>query len=451
MNPTLSSLPKLLIRHCASPMRTMLVLGIFVGFFKPTFAEESFPWPDRSGPYFNGQANPEEAKDLPIAWDEASGKNIAWKIPIEGFGHSTPVIGNGVAWLTSATKDGKEQFIYAIDTTSGKVIHHKKLFENAKPEELHNVINTYASPSCVLEPGAVYVHFGTYGTAKLNPETAEIVWERRDIECRHFRGPGSSPVIFEDLLILTFDGIDKQFVMALNKKTGETVWNTPRSTDYKDLDSNGKPKGDGDYRKAYGTPGLVKAAGKTQVVSVGSRAAFGYDARTGKEIWTVTHDDYNAAARSFAYDGMAIIHTGSRGANLMAIRLDESTKGNVEKSHIVWNRTRGNSRLASPILYQDRVYLITENGVAYGLNAKTGEELFAGRVKGNFVSSPVAANGHIYFCDERGQCTIIKAGDEFEIVQRNQLAGGMRSSPAIAGGALFLRTFNHLYKISKQK
>jgi outer membrane protein assembly factor BamB len=260
---------------------------------------------------------------VPTEWDEDSGKNIAWKIDLEGFGHSTPVIGNGRLWLTSATEDGTQQFVYAIDTRTGCVIHHRLLFENVEPEPLGNAVNTYASPSCVLEDDAVYVHFGSYGTARLDPETAAVVWQRRDLPCRHFRGPGSSPIVWQDLLILTFDGIDQQYVTALDKRNGSTVWRTDRSTDYHDLDPEGKPARDGDMRKAYGTPATIDVAGQTQLVSIGSRAAFGYDARTGEEIWTVTHTDFNAAAPPLFFEGMAIINTGSGGANLMAVRLDE--------------------------------------------------------------------------------------------------------------------------------
>ena len=272
---------------------------------------------------------------------------------------------------------------------SGDVLIHKRLFENADPESLNNDINTYASPSCALESDAVYVHFGSYGTARLDPESGDVVWERRDIECRHFRGPGSSPVIFEDLLILTFDGIDAQFLMALNKHTGETVWKTPRTTDYGDLDENGLPKREGDLRKAYSTPGLVKVNGRTQVVSVGSRAAFAYDALTGKEIWTITHDDYNAAAPPAFYKDTAILNTGSRGANLVAVELSDTTIGDVSDSHVRWNRDKGNSRLAAPLLIGNRIYMVNDTGAATCVSADDGEVVWRGRVGGTHVASPI--------------------------------------------------------------
>lgn len=227
-------------------------LGWWVLFLPCCLVADDLPWPARNGPFGTGCAAPAEAAGVPLAWDEASGKNVAWKRDLEGFGHSTPVVGHGRIWLTAATADGREQFVYAIDAHSGDVLEHRRLFENAEPEPLGNEVNTYASPTAVLEHDAVYVHFGSYGTARLDPGTADVVWERRDLPCRHFRGPGSSPVVWGDLLILTFDGIDQQYVTALDKRTGATVWRTDRSTDYHDLGPDGKPQLDGDYRKAYG-------------------------------------------------------------------------------------------------------------------------------------------------------------------------------------------------------
>ena len=406
-------------------------------------------WPYRNGPTQNGHVNEADAKGLPVEWSEKDEENIRWKAALEGFGHSTPAIGAGRIWLTAATKDGTKQYVYSLDEASGDVLLHKLLFENPEPESLNNDINTYASPSCALEANAVYVHFGSYGTARLNPESGDVVWKRTDIECRHFRGPGSSPVIFRDLLILTFDGIDAQFLMALNKNTGETIWRTDRTTDYGDLDENGLPKREGDLRKAYSTPGLVEVDGRTQVVSVGSRAAFAYDALTGHEIWTIRHDDYNAAAPPAFYKDTAIINTGSRGANLISVTLSESTQGDVTESHVKWNREKGNSRLATPLLVDNRVYMINDTGAATCVSADTGEVIWQGRVGGTHVASPMTANGLVYFCSEEGDTTVVKAGNKFEIVSRNRLAEGMRASPAAANGRIYLRTFGHLYCIGQ--
>lgn len=406
-------------------------------------------WPFRGGPTLNGHVAETDAHGLPLKFSEDPSAGIKWKIPLgeNEFGHSTPIIGNGKIWLTTATNDGKKQFIWAIDADSGKVLLHRLLFENEDPEPLNNTINTYASPSCALENDAVYVHFGSYGTARLDPDTYDVVWERRDIKCRHYRGPGSSPIIHENLLFLTFDGVDAQFLMALDKNTGETVWRTNRSTDYGDLDENGQPKREGDLRKAYSTPSLVAVNGRMQLVSVGSRAGFAYDALTGKEIWGFRHDDFNAAAPPSFYGNYAILNTGSSKANLLAIELDETTKGDVTETHVRWDRPKGNSRLAAPLLVGDRVYMVTHTGVGYCVDAQTGEEIWQNRIGGTHAASPIHAGGHIYFCNEEGDVIVIKAADEFEIVARNRLAEGTRAAPAAAKGRLYVRTFTHLYCI----
>ena len=416
-----------------------------------TLSAGDLPWPCRNGPFQTGCATERDARGVPIEWDESSGKDIAWKVDLEGLGHSTPAIGNGRLWFTAATEDGKQQFVYAIDAGTGHIVHHKLLFENAAPEPLGNRVNAYASPSCVLEDDAVYVHFGTYGTARLDPQTAAIVWQRRDLHCRHFRGPGSSPIVWHNLLILTFDGIDQQYVTALDKRTGKTVWRTDRSTNYHDLGPDGKPKLNGDARKAYGTPGATDVAGRAQIVSVGSHAAFGYDAATGREIWTISHADYNAAAPPLFFENLAIIHSGTGGTNFMAVRLDESTRGDVTNTHVVWSRTNANSRLCAPVLDHRRIWMLTDHGVLFGLDAKTGEQQTVLRLGGTFVASPAIAGDHLYICDEEGTTFVVRASLSPKIVATNRLNEGLRASPAIAGGALYLRTFHSLYKLAETK
>jgi outer membrane protein assembly factor BamB len=427
----------------------VLLLGVL--WSSSVLAGDRINWPSRSGPTLDSVVAAEDAQGLPVEWSETPAKNLAWKVALEGFGHSVPVVGAGRIWLTAATKDGRQQFIYCLDQQTGNVLHHQLLFENAEPEPLKNEINTYASPSCALEADAVYVHFGTYGTVRMNPKTFAIEWQRRDINCRHFRGPGSSPILWQDLLILTFDGVDAQFVTALNKRTGETVWKTARTTDYGDLDENGVPKLEGDLRKAYSTPAVVQVNDRWQVVSVGSRAAFSYDAETGRELWTIRHDDFNASSPPLFSNGHAILNTGSRNSNLLSVRLDQSTRGDVTTSHVVWNRDKGNSDLSAPVLVDGRIISTANNGVVTAVDVQTGTELWKGRMDGTFTASPIVANGLVYFGNEEGETWVLRAGAEFEVVAKNRLPEGMRASPSAADGMLFLRTFTHLYALAETK
>ena len=408
-------------------------------------------WPDRQGPTRDGIVPESEASRLPLEWDEASGKGIAWKTPLENEGHASPVIGGDLVWFTAATKDGKKMFLYGINRHDGKIVHHKLVFANEVVEELGNPMNNYAAPSPVLEEDALYVHFGTYGTARLDPKTAEVVWQRRDINVRHYRGPGSTPVIFENLLILTFDGIDQQFTIALDKASGETVWKTPRTTDYGDLDKDGNPTREGDLRKAYGTPGLMKVGDSWQLLSVGSRAAFGYDARTGKEIWTIKHGQFNASARPISQGDIAYIDTGSDAAHLIALKLDADAKGDLTDSpRILWDRAKRNAVLSSPLLVNGHIFQATNAAVGVCVDLKTGEDIWNERLSpGKFIAAPIATKERIYWASDTGDVTVVAAAPEFKVLARNKFESGVTASPAVADGALFFRTKTHLVKIVK--
>jgi len=405
-------------------------------------------WPDRTGPTNDGVVPAAEAARLPLEWDGESGRNIAWRTEIDDAGHSTPVIGGDMIWFTSATEDGKKQFVYGIDRHSGRVVHHKLLFENADPEPLGNPLNNYAAPSPVLEADALYVHFGTYGTARLDPATAEVVWQRRDINVNHYRGPGSSPVIHEGLLILTLDGINEQFVTALDKKTGATVWKTNRTTDYGDLDAEGKPTRDGDMRKAYHTPTVFDLAGVPTLVSVGSRAAFGYDPATGRELWTIRHGGFNAAIRPLLIKNVLILNTRSDRAHTLGVRVDAGMKGDITESHVLWDREKRNASEAGPVLVGGLLFQITRGGILSCMNPLKGEDIWEDRLDGQHLPGPIAAGDRLYFCNDRGQSHVVRAGDKFEILAKNQLPEAISAGMAVADGALYIRSKKALYKIA---
>lgn len=414
-------------------------------------ASATAQWPDRHGPSLDGHVTAVDAKGLPTAWSET--ENIAWKAPLHGEGHSSPVILDGKVWLTAATEDGTKQYVLCVDEATGEVLQDKLLFENEEVESLGGAVgfNNYAAPSCVLAQGAVYVHFGSYGTARLDSETAEVVWQRRDLKCRHFRGPGSSPVLFGDKLILTFDGIDHQYTVALDCATGDTLWRTDRSTDYGDLDENGLPKRDGDFRKAYCTPALAQRGDQVQLLSVGSRAMQSYDAATGQELWTIRHTSYNAGIRPLwlPEHKLALINTGSRGAELIAVMLDESTRGDITDSHVAWKYEKGNPRFSMPVYHDGLVFQVNDMGVVVCIDATSGKELWKGRAPGNYRASPVLAGEHLYLFSEDGLGTILRTGRKFERVASNKVeALGTTACPAVSAGALFIRGKSHLFKIS---
>ncbi len=433
-------------RRC-SVIRALYAAALALAFLAASPARAAADWPDFRGPWHNGHAQAPgsaEPAALPLTWSES--ENVAWKTAIPHDGLSTPVILNGQVWLTSATADGRESFALCLDADTGELLFTEKVFETENPEPLGNNINTYASPSPVIEPGRVYVHFGAYGTACLDTATAKPVWARRDLPCRHFRGPGSSPLLYGNLLILTFDGVDQQYVGALDKTTGETVWKTNRSTEWKDLQEDGQYVREGDFHKGFCTPIVIEWEGRPQLISPAACAAFAYDPLTGAEIWKTLHDGHSASPRPLFGHGLVYVVTGHRQTELWAIR--PGGQGDVTETHVAWRYTgKEVPKQPSPLLVDDLIYMVSNEGYAVCLEALTGTLVWSARIGGNFMASPVYADGRMYVPSMQGETTVMKTGRTFEILAENRLESGCLASPAVSGNALFLRTKTHLYRI----
>jgi outer membrane protein assembly factor BamB len=407
-------------------------------------------WPEFRGPYGNGHVRPPgdtQPVGLPLHWSET--ENVRWKTAIPLAGWSTPAILAGQIWMTSATEGGNDFYAVCLDADTGEVRFNEKVFHCDAPEPLGNGVNGYASPSPVLEPGRVYVHFGTYGTACLDTATGKPVWARNDIPCRHFRGPGSSPMLFKNLLVLTFDGVDQQYLTALDKTTGETVWRTDRTTKWNDLDEQGLPKREGDFRKGFSTPLAIEVGGSYQLVSPGSSAVFAYDPLTGKELWTVPTTGHTSAPRPVFGGGLVFVVSGRGECELLAIRPDG--KGDVSGTHVAWKTSESVilPQEPSPILVDDLLYLISNAGVVTCLEAASGQKVWSEKAGGNYVASPIYCDGRLYFGSTQGKMVVFKTGRTPEILATNELESGFMASPSVAGKALFLRTKTHVYRIEE--
>jgi outer membrane protein assembly factor BamB len=400
-------------------------------------------WPQFRGPEGNGHS---DARGLPLHWSET--QNIVWKTPIHDRGWSSPVIFGKQIWLTSASKDARELYVFCIDRDTGKIIKDWKLFDVPQPQFVHP-FNTAASPTPAIEDGRVYITFGSAGTACIDTKSFEVLWQRRDIECNHFRGAGSSPVIFQNLLLMHFDGSDHQFVMALDKKTGKTVWRTERSIDFQDLDKNGKPTADGDLRKAFATPQVEQINGRWEMISLGAKAAYSYDPFTGKELWRLEErGQHSASTRPLIGLGMIFYPTGFATGQLFAVR----TGGNglLGDKDVVWKVKRGVPNKPSILLVDGLIYMMNDTGIASCIDAKTGEQVWQQRVGGLYSASPVYADGRLWFFSEDGKTAVLKTGRTFEQLAENQLDEGFLASPAIVGKAFYVRTRTHLYRIEEK-
>jgi outer membrane protein assembly factor BamB len=398
-------------------------------------------WPQFRGPDGNGvsaTANP------PLNWSED--KNVRWKTAIHGRAWSSPVVLEGKVWVTTATEDGRQLSALAVDADTGKMLHDLKLFDVAKPQFAHP-FNSYASPTPVIEPGRVYVTFGSPGTAALDTRSGKLLWERRDLECNHFRGAGSSPIVFENLLVMHFDGSDQQYLVGLDKRTGKTVWKTDRSIDFQDLGPDGKPQADGDFRKAFSTPHIVTDGGAPLLISIGSKATYGYDPRTGKELWRLEErGSHSGSTRPVPGHGLIFYPSGFPTGQLLAIRLGGKRDAPPD---VVWKVTRAVPNKPSVLLVGDLLFMVNDTGITSAIDAKTGESVWTSRIAGTYSASPVSAAGRIYFFNEDGKTTVIEAGRTFKVLTENLLDEGFMASPAILGDALILRTKTHLYRVEE--
>jgi outer membrane protein assembly factor BamB len=390
-------------------------------------------WPAFRGPAGDGSS---DATGLPLSFGET--ENVKWKTPIHGLGWSSPVVWGDQIWLTTATDDGKEMFAVCVSLATGKIVHDVKLFQNDEPAFRH-ATNSYASPTPVIEEGRVYVHFGTYGTACLDTETAQVLWQRRDLNCDHFRGPGSSPIVHGDLLFVAFDGYDVQYVVALDKHTGKTLWKKDRGIDY--------GTDNGDLKKAYSTAVVIEHEGRVQIVSPSATETQAFAPEDGRLLWRVRHGGMNAAARPLFGNGLVYIAAGDGGLSLVAVRPEG--EGDITDSSIAWSSKKSIPKRPSQLLVGDLYFMINDDGVATCLDALSGDVLWTERLEDKFWASPIVAEGRIYCFGQNGYCPVLAADREFKLLEENTLGDGYNASPAVVGKSLIVRSRTHLYRIEK--
>ncbi len=390
-------------------------------------------WSEFRGPTADGHST---AKNLPVTFGEQ--ENIKWKTAIRDKGWSSPVIWGKQIWLTTATEDGQAMWAMCVDLDSGKIVHNLKLWNLNKPQYCHP-FNSYASPTPAIEEGRVYVHFGAHGTAALDTQTGKTLWKRQDLQCDHHRGPGSSPILFENLLILNFDGYDLQYVVALDKHTGDTVWTRDRNIDY--------GTADGDYKKAYGTPRVIDVNGQPQLINPSAGAHIAYNPRNGDELWRVNCGGMNVSARPLWGHGLIYGTTAAGGFQLFATRPDG--EGDVTKTHVAWKQSKTIPTRSSPLLIDDLIYMVNDAGIFSCAEAKTGKQVWVERLGGNYTASPIYADGKMYFFSQEGVCPVLAPGREYKLLAKNQLDEGFMASPAAVGESLITRSRTHLYRIAK--
>jgi len=385
------------------------------------------------------------SKEVPHKWDTTT---IKWKTEIHGKGYSSPVVFDNQIWLTTGTADGKELYAVCTDYQTGKIIHDIRVVVPEETISKHS-INTYASPSPCIEKGFVYVHYGSLGTACIRTSDGTIVWKRTDLKCKHVQGPGSSPILYKNLLILHYEGTDVRFIIALDKKTGKQVWRTDRPEEpYKSLPNIGT--------KAYITPIIINVKGRDLLISNGSAACFAYDPLTGEEVWRVIRGAESTVPMPIYENGIVYYYTGfmvddesPNFTELLAVNPDG--KGDITVTNILW-RKRDNqtqTQMLTPVIKDGLIYTVNTRNMLMCVDAKTGEEIWSERQRANFNSSPVCVNGNIWFFSVKGDVLAVKAGRKYEVVAQNLMDSGIWATPAFLRNSVILRTEKYLYRIGR--
>ena len=414
------------MRFRPSPLAVCLLLS--------TAAASATEWPEFRGPTGQGVST---ATQVPIGW--SASENIAWQARLPGTGWSSPVLADNRVYLTAAVKgpatnDAVTLHALCFDAATGKSLWDVEVFrpDPSAVRAMHSK-NSPASSTPLVRDGKLYVHFGHMGTAALDP-AGKILWKQTDLKYQPLHGNGGSPTLTDNALIFSADAADKPFIAALDPSTGKVLWRVPRNTPAKN-------------RFSFSTPLEITVGGQRQIVSAGSGLVAAYDPTNGQEIWRVTYGQgYSVVPRPVFAHGLVILATGFDRATLLAVRPD-GARGDVTSSHVAWRITKNAPLTPSPLVIGDEVYTVSDNGFATCADARTGKVHWSQRLGGNFSASPVAAEGRVYFLDEAGVTTIVRAATTFEQLAQNDLAARTLASPAVADGALFIRTESHLLRI----
>ena len=381
-------------------------------------------WTEFRGP---GQQGHADATGLPTSWSET--EHITWKTAIPGLGWSSPSIQGTQLWITTAVDDGHSLRALRLHRDTGVIEKEIEVFHKENPGQVHKK-NSHASPTPVIRGDRVFVHFGKHGTACLTTE-GEIVW-KTELEYEHRHGPGGSPVLFENLLIVNCDGTDTQYVIALDVATGKPVWKQLR----------------GEASMAYSTPTLVNVNGSPQLISVGGEWTVAYEPKTGKELWRFRYPTgYSNVPRPVTGFGLTFVSSGYNTPTLYALKL--GLTGDLDETAVAWKMTKGAPRNSSPLIVGNEFYMVSDNGIITCLDAQTGEQHWQERLGGDCSASPLFADGKIYITNETGMTKVIAPGKTYQELAINELPGRTLASLSVADNAIFLRTDEAVYRIEE--
>jgi outer membrane protein assembly factor BamB len=424
-------------------------------------------WPSFRGPEASGIA---EKQNLPDRWDVTTRDNVLWRTAIPGLAHSSPVVWGDHVFVTSAvSSDPKATFkpglygdgdaskdrspqrwmIYAIDKQSGKIVWERVAHQGVPLEKRH-IKSTYANSTPATNGRIVVAWFGSQGVHAYDingkflwkVELGRIDLGAYDIPTYEW-GPASSPIIWNDLVILQCDTQTDSFLLALDAATGKTVWKTER-----------------DELPSWGTPTIATTANGPVLVTNASKFIRGYDPRTGKELWRLGGSSKITAPTPIYNDGLFVVASG-RGPErpIFVVRPDARGdltlgEGKTASDTVVWSRTGRGSYMPTPLAYNGILYVLGNSGTFDAYNLKTGAELYRQRlptIGSGFSASPVAADGKIYLSNEDGEMLVVAAGEKFNHLATNSMGELLMATPALSDGVLYVRSSASLFAIGHKR
>jgi outer membrane protein assembly factor BamB len=402
-----------------------------------TLGAQAENWPCFRGPTRQGVSL---ETNLPLEWSAT--RNVLWRTPIPGQSWASPIVWEGSVFVVTTTDDGVSCRVIAIDRETGKITWDREAFKQTAGHK--NDRNSNATPTPCTDGERVYAVFGDGSFAALD-FAGRTMWVNRDFPFYGEHGLGTSPILWEDLLIMARDGShpppdtspgwhepwDQAFLIALDKRSGKLRWKASR----------------GRSRIAHVVPSIWNApGGSTQVISGAGDVVQGFDARSGELVWTSRNIGEGVVPSIVLGDGLAYTASGWGGReSIKAFRLDG--KGDLGESNLVWEQRKAMPHIPSFLYLAPYLFTITEGGIAMCLQGETGEVVWQERLSGSFSASPVAAEGHVYLLSDAGETTVIDGGPQFRIVARNSLPEKTQASIAISHGQLFIRSVNNLFCI----
>jgi outer membrane protein assembly factor BamB len=416
-----------MFRHSWLAGKTALVVSMTTFPVGLAMAAEPTHWSRFRGPEGTGVSG---AERVPVNFGEG---NIVWQTQLPVQGHSSPIQWGERIFLTGAAAQGDrvERHVLCLDAKSGEVLWDKTAA--VVPGESLHKMNSWATPSCVTDGERVIAFFGAGGLHCFDND-GERVWSKELGTFPGGWGVGASPIIFNETVIQNCDAEGESYLIALNRKTGDVVWRTPREA---------KPRG------GWSTPIVINVNGQPELILNGEFGVSAYNPSTGEPLWNCTGFNGRGTPAPVWGHGMLYVVNGKSG-DVYAVK--PGGRGDVTKTHMAWHTDRRGGRdLPSPILVDDCLVAISMSGIATGYDAHTGQELWKERLGGNYSGSPIAAGGRIYALAEDGSVVVLKPGKKFELVAKNRVGEGeggvFRSSPGVISNDLLIRSDRTLYRL----